>query len=103
MKDVSPVLSGKPFLKDAGKIHGVNADPVILYGKGHILSHVLSQETDHRFFTPVFYRIDNELIQDEAEPFLIGTDAEITLRQFQNNLILHQQIFVIRNSVVEHI
>ena len=58
---------------------------------------------DHRLFTPIFYRIDNELIQDEPEPFLIGTDTEIVLRKFQNNLILHQQIFVVRNSVVEHI
>ena len=60
-------------------------------------------EGEDRRVTPVFYRVADELIEDEAEPFFIGKYGGLRLVHLKGDPVLQQEILVLPNGLVNRV
>lgn len=86
----SSVASGKSFVKDSGAFLFLNADTIVLYRQQHSLFCPFCSNPNQRMFLPVFYTVQDHLIQNELNPLAIRID-QISAFHFCLHMVLDQQ------------
>ena len=69
---IPPVVSSKPFFKNTGKVAFRDANPIVLHAQLHLIAKdTRLYRNPGTFFSPVFYRIDQQLAENEFHPFAV--------------------------------
>ena len=75
---VASVAAGKTLFKDAGKILGENAGSVVLYCQDYGIFPFFCIKTDYGSLGTIFYAVQDELVDDENDPFFVGVNFFMT-------------------------
>ena len=95
------ILTGKAFVKNARQVPGINADAVVLQREGQCILVPDGAEGEDRRVPPVFYRVADELIEDEAKPFFIGKYGVLRLMHLKGDPVLQQERLVLPYGLVD--